>query len=107
MTLKKFQGNFQLDNSSSEESSPRPPHLLHGFQSVKITIYEALDLAAKDRNGASDPYAGFHLLSLVVALSAPSKLHKSARMVFRTKTIWKNLNPKWKDQSFEWLSVPQ
>eukprot|EP00727_Mastigamoeba_balamuthi_P013690 m51a1_g8944 putative class v aminotransferase (696) ;mRNA; r:982298-985155 len=61
----------------------------------KITLVEASQLIAADRNGLSDPYveAGF-----------VSKSGSSWSQKFRSRTVYKTLNPKWEKDSFEIVS---
>jgi len=55
-----------------------------GPSGIKITLHCGTNLASKDSNGFSDPYVKFDV----------------AGKQYKTKIIWKNLDPSW-DESFE------
>eukprot|EP01098_Paradermamoeba_levis_P009865 TRINITY_DN4127_c0_g4_i4.p1 TRINITY_DN4127_c0_g4~~TRINITY_DN4127_c0_g4_i4.p1 ORF type:complete len:138 (+),score=25.40 TRINITY_DN4127_c0_g4_i4:35-415(+) len=59
--------------------------------SLKVHVIEACDLAIKDWEGTSDPYA-------ILTFHGKS---------FRTTTVYKELYPHWSGQEFTWSEVPK
>ncbi|XP_048359481.1 multiple C2 and transmembrane domain-containing protein 1 isoform X3 [Sphaerodactylus townsendi] len=56
-----------------------------GMYQLDITLKRGHNLAARDRRGTSDPYVKFKI---------------GGKEVFRSKTIHKNLNPVWEENTF-------
>ena len=56
-----------------------PPIVTRKPKYLKVTVIEAKSIPAMDFNGYSDPYCTLKL----------------SGTVFKTKTIFKNLNPEW------------
>ncbi|XP_074935021.1 multiple C2 and transmembrane domain-containing protein 1 isoform X1 [Phalacrocorax aristotelis] len=55
-----------------------------GMYQLDVTLRRGQNLAARDRGGTSDPYVKFKI---------------GGREVFRSKTIYKNLNPVWEEKA--------
>ncbi|NXH65125.1 MCTP1 protein, partial [Rhabdornis inornatus] len=56
-----------------------------GMYQLDVTLRRGQNLAARDRGGTSDPYVKFKL---------------GGKEVFRSKTVYKNLNPVWEEKAY-------
>ncbi|KAF4804621.1 Multiple C2 and transmembrane domain-containing protein 2 [Turdus rufiventris] len=56
-----------------------------GMYQLDVTLRRGQNLAARDRGGTSDPYVKFKL---------------GRKEVFRSKTVYKNLNPVWEEKVY-------
>ncbi|XP_050443111.1 multiple C2 and transmembrane domain-containing protein isoform X2 [Adelges cooleyi] len=59
----------------------------HDYFQLKIHLKRGKDLIARDKNGLSDPYVKFKM---------------NGRLIFKSKTVYKCLNPTW-DETFTYL----
>lgn len=80
--------SHQMSLSVSQQSLVAPPGKMFG---VHITLMEGLRLAVRDRGGTSDPYVKFRL----------------GEQRYRSRTIMKDLNPKWNESFILWTSSLQ
>lgn len=76
----------QLDVLHSDEQQRRRETQLrqHAFFQLRVHLISGSDLAAMDKNGTSDPYVKFKM---------------NGRMLHKSKTIHRDLNPVW-DETF-------
>ncbi|KAF1533991.1 Multiple C2 and transmembrane domain-containing protein 1, partial [Eudyptes schlegeli] len=63
-----------------------------GMYQLDVTLRRGQNLAARDRGGTSDPYVKFKL---------------GGKEVFRSKTIYKNLNPVWEEKACILIDNPR
>ncbi len=63
----------------SDKSQPLPPL----FYELKVKLREGINLAVRDINGTSDPYVKFIL---------------NGNCIYKSKIIFKNLNPVWNEE---------
>ncbi|XP_039277384.1 multiple C2 and transmembrane domain-containing protein isoform X3 [Nilaparvata lugens] len=72
--------------AAAEEAARKREHALrqHSFFQLRIHLRRGKDLIARDKSGTSDPYVKFKV---------------SGRMLYKSKTIYRDLNPVW-DESF-------
>ncbi|RZF41506.1 hypothetical protein LSTR_LSTR000220 [Laodelphax striatellus] len=72
--------------AAAEEAARKREHALrqHSFFQLRIHLRRGKDLIARDKSGTSDPYVKFKV---------------NGRMLYKSKTIYRDLNPVW-DESF-------
>ncbi|XP_063698220.1 multiple C2 and transmembrane domain-containing protein [Culicoides brevitarsis] len=76
----------KLERQQSHEKQKKRENELrkHSFFQLRVTLKEGRGLVAMDKSGTSDPYVKFKV---------------GGRMLYKSKTVHKDLNPKW-DETF-------
>jgi hypothetical protein len=84
-TLQNNTANFDLEETATRTLEAEPL-----FYLLKVTLIEGRRLAIRDIGGSSDPYAKFFL---------------NSDCVYKSKIIYRNLNPVWNEEFF--LRLPK